>query len=309
MNGRVLLAGDLTLDLIKSENSFLTRPGGSILNTAVVLKRLLIECDIYSRIGDDIAGKVMLDFLKKNHIPLKNIIIDSNFKTSLALCELDGNGKPSYNFFKSELSYPDCNPELSDDILIFHFGSSFAYRNKSYSFINKILKNIKEKDIFTSYDLNLRTSPDTFSRFRILDLIRKTDFLKGSAEDFFYLFNMKSENDIISKLIKIGVKCGVITMAEKGALYFNTSEIVHIPVYKEAVGVSSVGAGDSFNGGVISAAVKRSVDKEDIKKIFRDSSAMKEIISYSSEVVYSYLNGFFAGSLIDKNTFIHYKKL
>jgi ribokinase len=60
-------------------------------------------------------------------------------------------------------------------------------------------------------------------------------------------------------LIKKGAGCALITLGEQGALLQNSTQSVHIPVYKVGRVVDTTGAGDAFNGG-FAAALARGID-------------------------------------------------
>ena len=52
-----------------------------------------------------------------------------------------------------------------------------------------------------------------------------------------------------SALLAKGVGAVVITLGEKGALYHDAQQTVHVPVISAGPVVETTGAGDAFNGG------------------------------------------------------------
>ncbi|HBD96296.1 MAG: hypothetical protein A2015_13715 [Spirochaetes bacterium GWF1_31_7] len=291
MNNVVLLAGDLTLDLVLNDNQFDIRAGGSILNTSSVLKKLGHDIDIYSRVGNDIPGQILLDYMKNNQIPINHIVTDTQFRTSVAFCKLDAEHIPYYNFYKDSTPFLLKNISINTNVSLFHFGSSFAYNDSSFPIIQKIIKGCKKINTPISYDLNLRCSlPDRLRR-RVLSNIRKSDFVKGAIEDYYYLFKRESIQEIVSFLRSSGVLTGIITKGDQGLVLFNSNEIVDIGIQKKVQNVSTIGCGDAFNAGVISAVLRQVKDKTEIKKIYQDIVQMKMIAEYAVSVVFSYLSG------------------
>ncbi len=291
MNKVVLLAGDLTLDLVLNHNQFDIRAGGSILNTASVLKKCGHEIDIYSRVGSDIPGQILLDYMKNNQIPTNHIVTETQFKTSVAFCKLDANHIPQYNFYKDTVKFLLKNISINADVALFHFGSSFAFSDSSFSIIQKILKGCKKSNTFISYDLNLRCSLPNRLRRRVLSNIQKSDFVKGSIEDYMYLFKTENIHDIVSLLRSAGVVTGIITKGEQGLVLFDKQEIFDIGIQEKVQNVSTIGCGDAFNAGLISAVLSQAKDKTEIKKIYQNIVQMKMIAEYAVSVVFFYLSG------------------
>jgi ribokinase len=63
-------------------------------------------------------------------------------------------------------------------------------------------------------------------------------------------------------LVAKGAGAAVITLGEKGALFHNGAETVHVPVFDAGTVVETTGAGDSFNG-AFAAALARGAAPED----------------------------------------------
>ena len=89
---------------------------------------------------------------------------------------------------------------------------------------------------------------------------QQVDLALPTLEDDGALFNLSTPEALLEKLINLGVSEVVIKQGQKGCLVIADPGMVEAPLTVPAVKVDKVvdttGAGDSFNGGYLSARIK-----------------------------------------------------
>lgn len=254
----ILLIGDFTLDLIFNNGSFLPVAGGSVFNVASILRKYDTDVCFVSRVGNDLPGNFLLNQLEKLGISQNTIYKDEDFRTSVAFSEYDKSGKPHYSFYKEKKDFilPD-ETILNKDFSLFHIGSSFAFSQTSFPVVMKLCNLMQERRIPITYDINLRKIPSESEKKRIFDLMNKAQIIKGSDEDFNFLYGTSDKIAIRNKILSdYNINLGIITYGKDGAFLFSRSDSCFVKQNKILENVKSIGAGDSFMAGIILFCMK-----------------------------------------------------
>lgn len=252
--GRVFTIGESLLDIIFRDQAFVAaNAGGAMLNTAVSLGRAGEKVAMVSELSDDNAGKMVLAFLEKNRVDTRMIRVYNNGKTPLALAALDSEGKARYTFYKdypaerSLLPFPEPKPH---DIVL--FGSLYSLSKHIRKDIVSIISRARRSGSTVIYDPNIRANharevPSLFPA--ILENISMSDIVRASDEDLFNIFRNAGEQAWTREVLR---RCPVlvITRGGKGVDLHTRSFNTHFEV-PEVQAVSTIGAGDSFNAGLI----------------------------------------------------------
>jgi fructokinase len=268
---KVVAFGETLLDIVHSgENVLGTFPGGSILNTCVSMARCGIPVQLMTETANDGPGQLIRDFLNKNNIDLSYACEYNQGKTALAFALLDKDGKANYTFYKDypKERYAISLPQPDKDTLLL-FGSLSALDGKLLHVLQPIVNRSREAGSILYYDPNLRQ--DSFKNYKDpMSLMRFNLFsahiIKGSDEDFQYIFKT---SDILTiwELIQPSVcRLLIITRGRNNlhVMYKGNFFTVKVPDIEV---VSTVGAGDAFNAGVIVALTKLGIRRDDLNKI------------------------------------------
>jgi len=102
----VLCGGEILLDFISKEVGkgldhsvlFEKRPGGSIFNVVVGLRRLGVLVSFLTKIGGDEFAQGLMDIIRKEKINTECLKRDISLKTTLAFVAVNKEGKPEYRF-------------------------------------------------------------------------------------------------------------------------------------------------------------------------------------------------------------------
>ena len=256
----VFCIGETVLDIIFNDGQPVSAtPGGSALNSAVSLGRAGLKVEFVSEYGKDQPGKIIDDFLKQNNVGTHFIRRYDDGKTALALAFLDKKRNASYSFHTlyPRIRMKDPLPTVKKgDVILFGsiYSISPGIRGKIVSWVKKA----RAKGTLIIYDPNFRKSHiHTLETTRswIIENISIADIVRGSDEDFFTVFGLQKPDDVRITLSSFGCENVIITRNSKSVIaWFNDKKTsVNIPVVKPLA--STIGAGDSYNAGIIYALV------------------------------------------------------
>lgn len=289
--------GETVLDIIfRNGQPVSATPGGSMLNTAVSLARAGLNVEFISEFGNDQPGEIINIFLKKNNVGTRYIRRFNGGKTALALAFLDEKSNASYSF---HTSYPKKRMKgplpLTSKIDIVLFGSIYSITPGIHGKIKKWVRQARDRGSLIIYDPNFRESHSDIleqSKPRIIENMSLADIVRGSDEDFITVFALNKADDVREKLVSYGCKNLIITRNSKSLYaWFNDNKItIDIPAVTPLV--STVGAGDSFNAGIIYALVNSGITK---RRLGRTGSGetekiMKSGIAFAADVCKSFEN-------------------
>jgi len=303
-NRAVYCIGESLLDIVFKDGKPLTaKAGGSMLNTAVSLGRSGNKTHFISDYGLDQAGEIIHQFLKENCVSTTHICRYDHANTAIALAFLDEQNNAGYTFYKQypekrmDIQLPEIQPE---DILL--FGSFYALTREIREFLVPFVKEARGKGAIIIYDPNFRKSHlpelETFKPW-IMENLSLADLVRGSDEDFLNIFAAETaaaafHEVVLAKTIRPddqGDAVLVYTKNKLGVEIMNGSKhrIFHVPLITP---VSTIGAGDAFNAGIIHAILSNNITRNDLGKLDENTLSLliESGIKFSTDVCMSLEN-------------------
>ena len=299
---RIFAIGETVFDIIfKNGKPVSSTPGGSMLNAAVSLGRLGLDVHFISEYGKDTVGNLVDDFLRSNGVSTGYACRYDGFTTSLALAFLDENNNAEYSFYKR---YPTNRlnvafPELTgNDILI--YGSFYGIEPAIYARLKPFLELAHEKNALVIYDPNFRKAhlPDMdIYRPVMMENFAHADIVKGSDEDFELIFGARTAGEAWKHLN--GLCDMLIYTANRNNVELFTSVVHDSYPVPPLTPVSTIGAGDTFNAGLIYGLITQNIGKEELKHLTDRQRAViiGRAISFAGHVCMSYDNYISPGCL------------
>ena len=251
---KIYAIGEIVYDIIfRNDQAKQANAGGSMLNSAISLSRTLLPVFFIGETGNDEVGYIINQFLLQNKINTDYIQSYTDYKTSIALAFLNEQNDARYVFHKDypsqrltlELPIP-----ISGDIIL--FGSSFALNTTVRPTLLKLLHTAKDNGATIIYDPNIRKQTNNKKELvsMILENISLATIVRGSDEDFKNIFDCTSDNELYELVKDNGCNNLIITKNSKGISLFTSSHIQNYSV-KSINTISTIGAGDNFNAGLI----------------------------------------------------------
>jgi fructokinase len=267
---KIYAIGETLLDIIfRNDEPQTAKAGGSMLNSVVSLGRLSLPVSFISEYGCDDVGIMIDKFLMKNGVDTSLVHHYKDGNTALALAFLNEKNDAHYTFYKN---YPQVRldiriPEIhKEDIVL--FGSFYAISPEIRKQLVSFISTAKTNGAVVIYDPNFRKSHlDEIEGLMplIIENMEMASIVRGSDEDFLNIFGADNP-DKAWEIVKRHNKCMIYTYSSSGVFVRTSSFSGKFPV-KKIVPVSTIGAGDNFNAGMIAALYRNKIFLEKIEKI------------------------------------------
>ena len=287
--------GETVLDIIfKNDNPQAATPGGSVLNSLVSMGRIGLPVSFISDYSSDDVGEIIERFLKNNGVDTSSVHRFHKGNTSLALAFLDENNDAHYTFYKNK---PDERidiklPEIEKGDIV-QYGSFYAIWTEIRRRFRNYIRDARDAGAIVFYDPNFRKahiSELVKLKPLIIDNMEISNLIRGSHQDFRNIFGTESADETW-RITKNYCSCLIYTASEDGVYVRTPSFSAKFPVRK-ITPLSTIGAGDSFNAGIITSLYDRGIMAEQIREL--TETEWEEIISvavnFATDVCLSYNN-------------------
>ena len=255
-----------TGDLAEVEQ-FIKRVAGAELNVATGLARLGLKVGWVSRVGNDSFGRFVLNSLKKEGIDAQGVTLDERYATGFQLKSKVENGTdPIVEYFRkgsaaSHLSVADYNEAYFSAARHLHLsGVAAALSPSSYELLAHTARTMKAQGKTLSFDPNLRPvlwKSEAEMVEKLNRLAFQADWVLPGLREGMILTGQQTPEGIADFYLRHGVKAVVLKTGADGAWYKTADgEKGSVAPVKVDNVVDTVGAGDGFAVGVISALLE-----------------------------------------------------
>ena len=263
-------------------------PGGSPANVALTLGRLNRPVALATWIGLDERGR-LIDF----HMNDSGVHVTAASRgashTSTALARLDESGAASYTF---DLEWAPTPPiKVPPTAQILEAGSISAIIEPGASAVLDALTRGREHAL-VCFDPNARPSimgePEA-ALASIERFIALADVVKVSDEDIEWLTGGAPIDEVVDRWLGMGPSLVVVTRGKHGSEVATVSGLRFTKTPADVPVVDTVGAGDSFMGGIIDAMwgmglrggeareTLRTLPEEQVRAIIDRASAVSDV--------------------------------
>lgn len=287
--------GETVFDIIfKGGQPQAAKAGGAMLNSTVSLGRIALPVSFISEYANDNVGKIIDDFLQKNGVATDFVDHFKEGKTKLALAFLNEKNDASYTFYQD---YPELRlnikfPEIiKDDIIL--CGSIYAITDEIRKKFRDLVSMAKKNGAIVIYDPNFRPSHSS-DLDKLLPLIvenmQNAKLVRGSDEDFKNIFGANTPDEAW-KVVSKYCNCLVYTANAEGVFVRTISYSGRFSV-KAIKPVSTIGAGDNFNAGMMAAIYRNQITGDQLDKLGEESwsKVVSMGVDFATNVCLSYEN-------------------
>lgn len=268
---KVIGIGETVLDIIfKNGQPVSATPGGSTFNATISLGRSGVDVIFIGETGDDRIGRDIVDFLEANGVRSDCVSKFGGTRSPLSLAFLDDRNDAEYMFYRDhsrnrvEFTMPDIN---ANDIIL--FGSFYAVNPVIRDQVTALLKTAQSHDAIIYYDINYRQAhKDDLLKItaNMIENFEFADILRGSRDDFRVVYDTDDVETLYMSRLSFYLNNFICTDGGSEVTLFSkgNEKIVLQPTATDVV--STIGAGDNFNAGVLFGLIANNISKADLDK-------------------------------------------
>lgn len=268
---KVIGIGETILDILfRDGQPQAAVPGGSVYNAVISLGRMGQNVTFISETGNDRVGEMILANMRENGVDTANVNVFPEGKSPVSLAFLNERNDAEYIFYKD---YPrqrlEVNmPEISSDDIIM-IGSYFAITPVLRDKVKELLDRAHDAGAIIYYDVNFRSTHANEAiklMPTIIENFEYADILRGSTEDFQNMFRQPDADKVYSN--HVGFYCpNFICTDADGDVRLRTKHVRKDYPVTPLKAVSTIGAGDNFNAGVVYGLLKYRVRRADLAEL------------------------------------------
>lgn len=252
---------------LREVSQYVRRAAGAELNVAIGLARLGLKSGWVSRLGNDSFGRFIQDTLDAERVDRRAVTQDPDFPTGFQLKAKTENGTdPIVEYFRkgsaaSRLSIADFDEDYFGGARHLHLsGVAAALSPESYGLAAHAARWMKQQGKTVSFDPNLRPVLWRSRAEMVAQLNRlafSADWVLPGIKEGVILTGHDEPEAIADFYLARGVRAVVVKTGADGA-YFKTAsgEQGIVPAVPVVNVVDTVGAGDGFAVGVVSALLE-----------------------------------------------------
>ncbi|SDG39177.1 carbohydrate kinase family protein [Sulfitobacter delicatus] len=289
----ILCCGEALIDMIPTPTNagpdgFVPHAGGAVFNTAIALGRLGAQVGMLSGLSSDMFGRQLVDGLKASHVDVSHLVL-SDRPTTLAFVRLVG-GHATYDFYDENsagrmITAQDM-PTLSNEVSALYFGGiSLACEPGADAYADLLTGATEGRAVMIDPNIRPGFIKDIERYRQRLDrMLALSDIVKVSDEDLNWLNPATmSLHDKVREILRKGPSVVILTRGGEGATgYLANGDEVQVPAVKAEM-VDTVGAGDTFNAGVLAKLSELGqLEKDALAKL--EPEVLAEALAYGARV-------------------------
>ncbi|EEW25904.1 carbohydrate kinase family protein [Rhodobacter ferrooxidans] len=257
----ILSCGEALIDMLprtstEGEPAFAPYAGGAVFNTAIALGRLGAPAGFFSGLSTDMLGEILTQTLEASKVDT-SFCARSPRPTTVAFVKLV-NGQATYAFYDENtagrmLALTDL-PNLPPAVTTLFFGGISLVNDPAASTYDALQAREAPTRV-TMIDPNIRPGFITDQgpyRARIARMMARADIVKLSDEDLHWLQGAGDPVTLARQILATGPRLLFLTEGAKGARAITATQDRFVAASPVKV-ADTVGAGDTFNAGVLAA--------------------------------------------------------
>jgi fructokinase len=248
---KIVGIGEVLWDLLPAGKQL----GGAPANFVCQARALGADARLISRVGDDDAGREIIESFRARGLPTETIGIDPTAPTGTVSVEVGAGGHPKYSIHENvawdRIAADDAALSAIRDADAICFGSLAQRTNFAQQTIASLLAAAKP-DALRIFDINLRAP--FINRDAIAHSVAAADILKLNEEELPLLTEMfqltgSPAQQLATLAARFPIQLIVLTRGSEGSMLFSQGDLYEHGAPRVQVR-DTIGAGDSFTAAV-----------------------------------------------------------
>jgi len=261
---------------LEAAQAFSKRTAGAETNVAIGLARLGLNVAWCSRLGTDSIGRYLLQSIKAEGVDCSHVVCDATQRTGFMIKgRVQGGGDPEVEYHRKGSAASLFQPDDIDIAWLagarhLHATGIFAALSENCLAASVAsMQAMRQQGKTVSFDPNLRPSlwaSESLMRKTINSLAFQADWVLPGLEEGKLLTGQNSPEAISRFYLDSGVSLVVIKLGSEGAYWATAQEASYVPGFSVEKVIDTVGAGDGFAAGVISAMLEGLAVEDSVRR-------------------------------------------
>ena len=278
---RIATLGEAMVEFFDTGNNCWRRGfAGDSLNVAWASRALLPDSwsvDYVTRVGRDGVSDDLLEFLSQADLGSSGIGRDPEKTLGLYTIKTDAQGERTFDYWRSQSAAKRLADDaealeraLSDMDWVYLSGISAAViESGGRKNLLSVVESLRARGVKFVYDPNFRpklwgdlAEMRDFSR----EIARLSELVMPTFDDEIAAFGDRSPDETADRLLSWGAKQIIVKNGTEPTLSADSQQRAGFEVNSPVLPLDTTGAGDSFNGGFLSAYIQGASVEESIRK-------------------------------------------
>lgn len=232
--------------------------GGDAINEATIITRLGHPTMLMSMVGNDPVGNFVLEHCQRNGIDKTMIKVRDNIDTSINIGLVTEDGERTFitnrngSLWKMDLN--DVDFSAFSEVKLLSFASIFNNPLFDGHSLVKIFQEAKKHNLIICADMIKSRLGESLEDIR--EALSYIDYFFPNYDEACLMTGLKDVDEIANVFLACGVKNIVVKTGKSGCYIKNKKEQFQVPGYNKSNCIDTIGAGDNFASGFISAILE-----------------------------------------------------
>lgn len=239
--------------------------GGDAINEATIMSRLGHKIGLMSMVGKDAVGNFIVEHCQKNGIDYSGIRMKEGIDTSINVGLVTADGERTFvtnrNGSLWKMTIDDVDIERLSEARLLSLASIFNNPLLDCKALVKIFKEAKKNNMIICADMIKARLGETLEDIR--EALGYLDYFFPNYEEACMMTGETELEKVADKFLECGIQNVVIKTGKKGCYIKNQKgEILEVPAMQGIRAIDTIGAGDNFASGFITAILEGKSLKE-----------------------------------------------